>query len=99
MPPMWHADSTSAPASPSPRPAGHTVGGDLRRPTEPSPGVRRDTELVPLPAIHAGFWPAITRRQSPPSPLPRQPSLAAGERGLWLGAGDQEARQHYWTGH
>src|SRR5205823_9525364 len=27
--------------------------------------------LVPLPAIHAGFWPAIARRQSPPSLLPR----------------------------
>src|SRR5207244_4497505 len=23
--------------------------------------------LVPLPAIHARFWPAITRRQEPPS--------------------------------
>src|SRR5204862_7574103 len=30
--------------------------------------------LVPLPAIHAGFWPAITRRQSPPSLLPRLPA-------------------------
>src|SRR3989442_8589747 len=55
--------------------------------------------LVPLPAIHACLWPAITRRQSPPSPLPRQPSLAAGECGLWLGARDPEAGQHYWKGH
>ena len=31
----------------------------------------RRVELVPLPAIHACFWPAITRRQSPPSPLQR----------------------------
>src|SRR5207249_9938356 len=38
--------------------------------------------LVPLPAIHAGFWPASTRRQSPPSLLPRLPALAASECGL-----------------
>src|SRR5436309_14960076 len=55
--------------------------------------------LVPLPAIHAGFWPAITRRQSPPSLLPRLPALAASECGLWLGARDPEARRHYWKGH
>src|SRR5438552_19206170 len=55
--------------------------------------------LVPLPAIHAGFWPAITRRQSPPSLLPRPPALAASECGLWLGARDPEARRHYWKGH
>src|SRR2546428_446354 len=36
--------------------------------------------------MHVGLWPAITRRQSPPSPLPRQTSLGAGECGLWLGA-------------
>src|SRR5206468_2972737 len=33
---------------------------------------------VPLPAMHAGFRPAITLRQSPPSPLPRLPAFAAG---------------------
>src|SRR5438128_5313432 len=55
--------------------------------------------LVPLPAIHAGFRPAITRRQSPPSLLPRLPALAASECGLWLGARDPEARRHYWKGH
>ena len=43
--------------------------------------------------------PAITRRQSPPSPLARQTSLAAVERGLWLGARDPEARQRRWQGH
>jgi hypothetical protein len=54
---------------------------------------------VPLPAIHAGFWPAITRRQGPPSPLARLSSLAAVECGLWLGARDPETRRHYWKGH
>ena len=54
--------------------------------------------LVPLPAILVGFWPAITRRQSPPSPLARQTSLAA-VTGLWLGAHDPETRQHYREGH
>ncbi len=42
------------------------------------------TKVVPLPAIHAGLWPAITRRQSPPSPLPRLKALAAVECGLWM---------------
>jgi len=37
---------------------------------------------VPHPALQAGFWPAITRRQSPPSLLPRLPALAASECGL-----------------
>ena len=60
---------------------------------------RARTGLVPLPAIHAGFWPAITRRQSPPSPLARQTSLAAVECGLWLGARDPETRQHHRQGH
>src|SRR6058998_1420877 len=46
-----------------------------------------------------GLWPAITRRQSPPSPLPRLPALAADECGLWLGARDPEARQHHWQEH
>ena len=31
------------------------------------------------PAIHAGFWPAITRRQSPPSSSPRLSSLGSSE--------------------
>jgi hypothetical protein len=54
---------------------------------------------VPLPAIHFGFWPAITRRQNPPSLLPRLLALAASECGLWLGARDPEARRHHWKGH
>jgi len=45
--------------------------------------------------MHAGFWPAITRRQSPPSLLPRLPALAASECGLWLDARDPETRQHH----
>src|SRR5437764_15485382 len=55
--------------------------------------------LVAHPATHAGFWPAITRRQSPPSLLPRLPALAASECGLRLGARDPETRRHYWKGH
>ena len=31
------------------------------------PAVARGRKHVPLPAMHVGFWPAITRRQSPPS--------------------------------
>src|SRR5882672_11139455 len=58
-----------------------------------------DVVRGPLPAMHVGFWPAITRRQSPPSPLARQTSLAAVECGLWLGARDPEARRHYWKGY
>src|SRR5205814_8200874 len=54
--------------------------------------------LVPHPAIHAGFWPAITRRQSPPSLLPRLPALAASEYDLWLGACDPEARRRLLEG-
>ena len=54
---------------------------------------------MPLQAIHARFWPAITLRQSPPSLLPRLQALAASECGLWLGARDPEARQHHWKGH
>jgi 2-keto-3-deoxy-L-fuconate dehydrogenase len=49
--------------------------------------------------LGAGFWPAITQRQSPPSPLARLSSLAAVECGLWLGARDPETRRHYWQGH
>src|SRR5439155_16059050 len=43
--------------------------------------------------------PAITPRQSPPSPLPRQPAWAADECGLWLGAIDREPGHHHWQGH
>jgi len=45
--------------------------------------------------MHARLWPAITRRQEPPSPLPRQPAFAADECGPWLGPRDPEARQHH----
>ena len=58
-----------------------------------------DPLVVPLQAIHACICPAITRRESPPSPLPRRPALAADECGLSLGARDAEARQHYLKGH
>src|SRR5205823_11536943 len=58
-----------------------------------------EAALVAHPAIHAGFWPAITRRQSPPSLLPRLPALAASECGLWLGARDPETRRPYWKGY
>src|SRR5919197_5971414 len=49
--------------------------------------------------MRGGLWPAITRRESPPSPLPRLPTLAAGECGLSLGARDPETRQHCLSGH
>src|SRR5213596_1102772 len=58
-----------------------------------------DGALMLRRATHVGFWPAITRRQSPPSLLPRLPALAASECGLWLGARDPETRRHYWTEH
>src|SRR5438132_8238919 len=61
--------------------------------------LQSSTGGVPLPAMHVGFWPAITRRQGPPSPLPRLAALAADEWGPWLGAHDPEARQHHWKGH
>jgi len=54
---------------------------------------------VPLQAMNACFCPAITRRRSPPSPLPRRPALAADECSLRLGARDAEARQHHLQGH
>ena len=54
--------------------------------------------LVPRPAIHVGLWPAITRRQSPPSPLARQTSLAAVEYAAsGLVRSRPEARRHYRT--
>ena len=49
--------------------------------------------------MHACFCPAITRRESPPSPLPRRPALAADERGLRLGARDAEAGHHHLQRH
>ena len=52
------------------------------------------TSLVPLPGMVALFSPAITRRRSPPTPLPRRPALAAGACGLRLGAPDREPRPH-----
>jgi hypothetical protein len=58
-----------------------------------------ESRLVPLLAMHDCLSPAITRRQSPPSPSPRQTSLAAVECGLWLGAHDREASQHHQKGH
>ena len=60
----------------------------------------RDSHLVPSQAIHACFWPAITRRQEPPSPLQRlQRAFDAGECGPWLDAHDPEAGQHHLKGH
>jgi AcrR family transcriptional regulator len=58
-----------------------------------------DVHLVLLRAIHACFWPAITRRQSRPSSSPRLTSLASSECALWLGARDPEAGQHYPNEH
>jgi hypothetical protein len=34
--------------------------------------------------MNSGVWPAIPRRQSPPSPLPRLQALAADECVLWM---------------
>jgi hypothetical protein len=51
------------------------------------------------PAVHVGFWPAITRRQSPPSLSARLVALAASECGLCLGARDPEARRRDWKEH
>src|SRR6266508_928570 len=56
--------------------------GCRRAPASVGPACRPDSPLeailVPRPAIHVGFWPAITRRQCPPSPLPRLSSLGRG---------------------
>jgi hypothetical protein len=49
--------------------------------------------------MHAGLWPAITRRQSPPSASPRSTDLGSLGCDLWLGARDPETRRHHWTGH
>jgi hypothetical protein len=53
-------------------------GKELRERTAVGVVGRADREASARPAIHAGFWPAITRRQCPPSPLPRPPSLDRG---------------------
>ena len=74
----------------------------LRRPhSEDEPGRlgRSRVRLVPHPAGHDGFWPAITRRQSPPSSSLGPSDLGSSECGLWLGARDPESRRHYWTEH
>src|SRR6266508_2381583 len=63
------------------------------------PATQAKAGVVLLPGILAGLWPAITRRQSPPSSLPRLLALAADECGLWLGARDPETRQHHWKEH
>ncbi len=55
------------------------------------------SSTVPLPAIHACFWPAITRRQSTPSPLTRLPALPAASAHCLVLA--TQARQHHWKGH
>jgi hypothetical protein len=39
--------------------------------------ITRGGDVVPLPAMHAGFWPAITRRQSTPTHIPKLPPMAA----------------------
>src|SRR5439155_12038180 len=88
-----------APPAPPARGQACTARAPARPAAERAPRtVQRAGRLVPLPAIHACFWPAITRRESPPSPLPRRLSLAAGECGRWLGARDPKAGQHHWKG-
>jgi hypothetical protein len=54
---------------------------------------------VALPATCGGAWPAIARRQSPPSFLPRLAALAAYECRLWLGARDPRIHQRDRKGH
>src|SRR6266436_5660648 len=44
-------------------------------------------------------WPAITLRQSPPSPLSRLPGLPAGDDDLWLGARDPGTGQRHRPRH
>ena len=50
---------------------------------------------MPHQAIHACFWPAITRRWSRPLLLPRHPALSASKWGHQLDARDPEAGQHH----
>src|SRR5713226_5785646 len=54
---------------------------------------------VPLPAVHAGFWPAITRRTAASSVAPvfantSPPCVLAS-----LGAHDPEPRRYHWKRH
>jgi cytochrome c oxidase subunit 3 len=51
------------------------------------------------PAPSGGARPAITRRQSPPSPLPRHSALAANECGPWLGADGPSIHQRNRAAH
>jgi hypothetical protein len=50
-------------------------------------------------ATYAGFCPAITLRQTPPSSSPRLLALASPECELWLGARDAEAGLNRLEGH
>src|SRR5919112_5541905 len=70
-----------------------------RDPGQLAADVFRERHLVPLQAILTGPWPAITRRQSPPSASSRLPSLHSAECDLWLGARDPGARQYHLQGH
>jgi len=80
------------------RDVGRAAAGQRDQPAECQPS--GDPHLVPSQAIHACFWPAITRRQEPPSPLQRlKRAFDAGECGPWLGAHDPEAGQHHLKGH
>ena len=81
-----------------------SAGKPRRRPPpggarDPRRRCRQQEALVLLPAIHAGFCLAITRRERPPAPLRRLPACAADACGLSLGARDPEARRHYWKEH
>ena len=100
------ADSVRALDRDGPRRRGR-LGLDRRRRFPRAPGRERIAGrgsdpggVVPHRAIHAGPWPAITRRQSPPSLSPILHSvLPSSECGLWLGARDPGARRHHWKGH
>src|SRR5712691_9284114 len=58
-----------------------------------------DRPLVPLPAIQAGFWPAITRRAAASSVAPIATAMGAPCVLASLGASEPEAQKHYRTGH
>src|SRR5439155_11000718 len=53
-------------------------GLTARRSAASRPSGPRGVRLVPLPAIHAGFWPAITRRQRPPLALTKAAQPCCG---------------------